>query len=189
MSSTSRPSQRWAILVSTTGHSFLVSLHCSAFHHLSRTPHSPLLTHVALIHTTIAIPTTHAIYHLTLIHSRPPPSHYSPHFSLSSLQAPSCCTSPHMQNPIFTFLSYAAVMPRKAVLHCRRRFLFELHPAYSLRPLVPSGPFPSSSTLPGVLCSLPASIPYCLFIITIPASPMRRIPLVLPCQLCPTIAL
>ena len=123
------------------------------------------LGRVALIHTAIAIPTTRAIYHLTLIHFRSPS--FALLAALLSLLPASPVTlyfAPYAE-PIFTFLSYAGVHissripscptlilahirnarlrtfsipPRNAVLYRRRRLPFERRPACSLRPLVPS---------------------------------------------------
>ena len=67
------------------------------------------LARVALIHTAIAIPTTRAIYHLTLIHFRSPS--FALLTALLSLLPASPVTlyfAPYAE-PIFTFLSYAGV--------------------------------------------------------------------------------
>ena len=67
------------------------------------------LAGVALIHTVIAIPTTRAIYHLTLTHFRSPSFAFlSALLSLLPASPVTLYFAPYAE-PIFTFLSYAGV--------------------------------------------------------------------------------
>lgn len=95
------------------------------------------LARVALIHTAIAIPTTRAIYHLTLIHFRSPS--FALLVALLSLLPASPVTlyfAPYAE-PIFTFLSYAGAhissrIPVGLMSHSNPRAHQECSPAHVL---------------------------------------------------------
>ena len=169
---------------------------------------------VALVHTAIAIPTTRAIYDLTLTHF------HSPYFALLAALLSLLPASPvtlyfaPYAEPIFTFLSYAgvhisspnpsasclalilthlrdarlcaqAISPRDSILYRRRLLPFKRHLACSLRSVVPSGPPLSPIFCPPQLgWHVGRLLPCHIPFFTILVTPTRGIPRILPFRGC-----
>jgi hypothetical protein len=156
--------------MNTSGHSFLVFLRCCDWPNVSPcvlVHDSPsALAWVALLHASVAVPTTRAIYRLTLTHFRSPS--FALLTALLSLLPASPVTlyfAPYAE-PMFTFLSYRGVCtplyqslyllfsvlsltyfrdarlrargppPCHVVLHGRSCLPVKRSPACTLRPLV-----------------------------------------------------